>query len=283
MIRQIVFPIILSVFVVGCNATREKTTITIDQAISQAPDTLTLIHFETDTLFRGNQSIHIMVLPKSALQHYQLGMAYSSGPLEKTSWFGRQSQALTAVNGGFFDMDKGGSVTYLEIEDSVIHYTQPRGVDSLRWAFPDSLINGAVILTKDNHLEISPVRPESYYENSTQEAAVLVVGPLLLQNGEKYPLPNSKFVTNRHPRSYLATTPNAILFVVVDGRSESANGMTLHEAQQFLLSLGCIDAINLDGGGSTTLWTKTGGVVNHPSDGAGERSVANALVVIANP
>jgi exopolysaccharide biosynthesis protein len=41
----------------------------------------------------------------------------------------------------------------------------------------------------------------------------------------------------------------------------------------------CITGINLDGGGSTTMWLKGMGVVNHPSDKTGERTVANALVI----
>lgn len=53
--------------------------------------------------------------------------------------------------------------------------------------------------------------------------------------------------------------------------------MNLFETQKYLLNLGCIDAINLDGGGSTTMWTKDKGVINIPSDNNGERPVANIL------
>ena len=70
------------------------------------------------------------------------------------------------------------------------------------------------------------------------------------------------------------------MFVAIDGRSKSAEGMSLNEAQKYLVSLGCVNAINLDGGGSTTLWIKNGGVVNHPSDDTGERDVANAVLLI---
>jgi exopolysaccharide biosynthesis protein len=75
-------------------------------------------------------------------------------------------------------------------------------------------------------------------------------------------------------------TADAVLFVAIDGRTDSAAGMSLVEAQQYLLRMGCIDAINMDGGGSTTLWTEDHGVVNHPSDKTGERPVANAVLVI---
>ena len=55
--------------------------------------------------------------------------------------------------------------------------------------------------------------------------------------------------------------------------------MSLIEAQKFLLTIGCIDAINLDGGGSTTMWVQDKGVVNSPSDISGERRVSNALLI----
>lgn len=62
--------------------------------------------------------------------------------------------------------------------------------------------------------------------------------------------------------------------------SDLAAGMNLFEVQEYLLELGCTDAINLDGGGSTTLWIKDKGVVNIPSDSKGVRAVANALLIL---
>jgi exopolysaccharide biosynthesis protein len=58
--------------------------------------------------------------------------------------------------------------------------------------------------------------------------------------------------------------------------------MQNEELQKYMDDLGCIDAINLDGGGSTTMWTKEKGIVNNPSDKSGERPVANALLILKN-
>jgi exopolysaccharide biosynthesis protein len=80
----------------------------------------------------------------------------------------------------------------------------------------------------------------------------------------------------------LCKTKKSILFITIDGRMEKADGMSLVEAQKYLYDLGCIDAINLDGGGSTTMWTKNKGVVNKPSDKDGERPVANAVLILEN-
>ena len=58
----------------------------------------------------------------------------------------------------------------------------------------------------------------------------------------------------------------------------------MRELAQLLWALDCVDALNLDGGGSTTMWLESGGVVNFPCDNrrfdhAGERTVANAVLV----
>jgi exopolysaccharide biosynthesis protein len=64
----------------------------------------------------------------------------------------------------------------------------------------------------------------------------------------------------------------------VDGRQKGVSeGMTLKELAAYLVELGCQEAMNLDGGGSATIWYD-GKVRNHPCDGY-EREVANSLIV----
>ncbi|MCF7797041.1 MAG: phosphodiester glycosidase family protein [Lentisphaeria bacterium] len=274
-----ILSIVTSILFLNCAATKSVSYDRTVQILTNSAHPIVLTQVQSDTLFGSHQRIHTVALPQTAFSNYLLDLRYSQGALRKTSWFGETSGALTAVNGSYFDMDNGGSVTYLEIQDSVICWTQP-DVDSLKWAFPDSLINAAVILTKSGHLVMEHARPDSAYALSREENAVLVAGPLLLQDGQKVQMPKAHFVADRHPRSYLAATQDKILFISVDGRSKSAHGMSLYEAQDYLLNLGCVDAINLDGGGSTTLWVRDRGVVNHPSDLTGERKVANAFVIL---
>jgi exopolysaccharide biosynthesis protein len=67
--------------------------------------------------------------------------------------------------------------------------------------------------------------------------------------------------------------------MTVDGRQPGVSvGMTLQELADYILSLGATDAMNLDGGGSTTMFLN-GKVVNTPSDKEGERKVSDAIVV----
>jgi exopolysaccharide biosynthesis protein len=90
------------------------------------------------------------------------------------------------------------------------------------------------------------------------------------------------FVETRHPRTAVGVRADGrILLVTVDGRQpEHSVGMTIAELAAILRELGAVEAINMDGGGSTTM-VAGGRVVNHPSDLTGERPVGDALLVLA--
>ncbi len=94
---------------------------------------------------------------------------------------------------------------------------------------------------------------------------------------------SASFTNNRHPRSAVGFNADTsrFFFVTVDGRHPGySDGMTLPELAMFMRELGCTQALNLDGGGSTTMVVR-GKVVNRPSDATGERAVTNALLLIS--
>lgn len=108
--------------------------------------------------------------------------------------------------------------------------------------------------------------------------------PQILKNGRiditwEQEKTTKSFVETRHPRTALAKLKDGrFLMITVDGRSESSGGIGLQDLAEYLLSLGAVDAMNLDGGGSTTMFLD-GKVVNRPSDATGERKVSDALLV----
>lgn len=111
--------------------------------------------------------------------------------------------------------------------------------------------------------------------------------PILVQDGVAVALNNGDaLVSGRHPRTAVGMNDDYIFIVTADGRQPDwSEGMTLPELAQLMLALGATDAINLDGGGSTTMVVRPPGehqpvVVNRPSDGS-ERAVANALFVVS--
>lgn len=89
-------------------------------------------------------------------------------------------------------------------------------------------------------------------------------------------------VIERHPRSAVGFSATHLFLVLVDGRQpELSVGMTLEELGRYMQKLGCEEAINLDGGGSSTLWID-GRIVNSPCNG-GERDIGNALILVRKP
>jgi hypothetical protein len=88
----------------------------------------------------------------------------------------------------------------------------------------------------------------------------------------------------RHPRSAVGFNRDStkLYLVSVDGRQTASVGMTLIELAEFMKVEGAWQALNFDGGGSTTMVVR-GRVVNTPADPAGERPVGNALIVVRRP
>lgn len=88
------------------------------------------------------------------------------------------------------------------------------------------------------------------------------------------------FGTHRHPRTLAGIDADgSLLFVTIDGRRPGySSGVSFKESAAVMSALGAVDALNLDGGGSTTM-VVGGRVVNRPSDSTGPRLMANALIV----
>lgn len=113
-------------------------------------------------------------------------------------------------------------------------------------------------------------------------------GPWLIRNGktviddQEENLPEKSFTQARHPRTAAGVTASGeLLLVTVDGRQEGlSRGMSLPELADYLIKQGAVQAINLDGGGSSAMAIR-GRYVNSPSDGE-PRAVADALLVYAD-
>ena len=110
-------------------------------------------------------------------------------------------------------------------------------------------------------------------------------GPVLLQNGEIFITNNEermfmgKGINDKHPRTAIGyTKDNKLIILVVEGRSESGGGATLMQEAQIFKDLGCIEALNLDGGGSSCLLIN-GKQTIKPSDKEGQRAVPAVFLI----
>lgn len=234
-------------------------------------------------LFTSNQYISILEIKQK--RRYAIDLAYEDSVLRTTSDFGKTHKAVAAVNGTFFNMAKGGSVDYLRSDGLVIN-NNILNKDGHR-----ALHQRAAIAIKRGKLSLLQWDGTAEWEKSIKGEDVMVSGPLLLRDQFLVSLDSSAFNTARHPRSLVAKgRRNKVFFIVIDGRRELAEGMSLFEARDLLKWLKLTDGINLDGGGSSTLWVSGqdfDGVVSYPSDNKkwdheGQRKVANVVLLKRN-
>jgi exopolysaccharide biosynthesis protein len=207
--------------------------------------------------------------------HKHIHIAGDSTILKTTSKFAEENMALVAINASFFDMKNGGSVDYLKVDGKIINTGKQEN---------SNVRANAVFSISDKKIRVEHTNKITVQESDA--GSVMVAGPLLIDENEYVLLPKNAFNDNRHPRTAIAITGNnKLIFMVVDGRSNQANGMNLHELSKVFKWLGAKNAMNLDGGGSSTLYIRNAtdnGVVNYPSDNKkfdheGQRSVANII------
>ena len=238
-----------------------------------------------------NENINILEVSLKT-KKLKLGLAsadsYSNsnpfgGTLKPTSEIAQSVGAVAAVNAGFFDMKNGGAVDYIKINGQV--YDTSRVFAKQRLPFKQAI---SAFTIKDNQVKIIKGEQDKGWEDKLDAAYVLLTGPLLLFDKEAQPLAKTAFNDNRHPRTCACVTSDQkLLIVTVDGRAAESEGVSLNELTILLQSLKCKDAINFDGGGSTTMYIKgqpENGVVNYPSDNKkfdhhGERSVSNIFYI----
>ena len=233
------------------------------------------------SLFNSNQNVSILEIKQKKGLSFDLG--YDPRILYKTSDFGKQNNALAALNGTFFDIANGGSVDYIRADGTVINENR-LGKSGIRAGHQQS----ALVFNKGK-LSIEKWNGKQDWEQSLEGEDIMVSGPLLILNRDVEKLDTANaFNKTRHPRTAVAISKNKrVLLITVDGRNENSAGMSLFELTKLMHWLNADNAINLDGGGSTALWIKNymeTGLVNFPSDNRkwdheGERKVANVVLL----
>ncbi len=234
--------------------------------------------------------------------------AVASGGAEAASSILKRAGAFAGINGGFFG---GGQALGLVAIDGqilvqplaslsrsgTIYYATRAalGIDKRRqpgttWAYNwNGVLHG---YPSPNPNQSGTPAPQPNPQNFTPPATpwkifqALGGGPNLLSKGavnitynEEVMFGSGVGLDNPDPRTAVGyTAAKHLIMFVVDGRQTASTGLSLPEMAQTLLALGCIEAISLDGGGSST-FVVNDKVLNNPSDGQ-ERRVANVLAVV---
>ena len=188
---------------------------------------------------------------------------------KKTSEFGASVFAQVAVNGDFFKAGFG-------LERGIaVGAGVPWRVDT-----PEDESVGQIAFGASR----AEIIPDRLLQSGSPWMKDVVGGrPSLIDSGGFVDTSGHPTLCQRNPRTAVGLSQDrrTLLLVVVDGRHSQRVGMTCSELATLMKDLGAYDALNLDGGGSSTMWLSTKGVVNHPTDGGGERAVGNHLAVYA--
>ncbi|MEO8820846.1 MAG: phosphodiester glycosidase family protein [Ginsengibacter sp.] len=232
------------------------------QVIKVAPG-IVLKHYQFDSsLFHSNQNISILEVKLNHKNRADLG--FDPHELKPTHEYANEKNAIAAINGTFFNMKNGGSEDYIRSDRKTINETKESGADGKR-----SFHQIAAIIINPKKVSIARWDSTANWEDHLPGEDVMVAGPLLIYRNQEISWPSKKGFFGRNPRSVLGLRKKRLYLIAVDGRNNKAAGMSIDELTLLMHWLKMDAAINLDGGGSTTLWVKNfpyGGVVNHPSD-----------------
>lgn len=193
-----------------------------------------------------------------------------------TSKIAIANKALIACNGSYFNMRKITPVTFVALKHQ-----------QLGWPSKSELfrLTGSLCI-KGRRVDIVPSDSTKYESMLKKYDAVLESGPILRVGGKD--VQNTKeggFFASRHPRTIIGKGADGYIYmIVIDGRwKEHSAGASIEETTAIARYFGLVDALNLDGGGSSTVWSAQTGTINHPNDNGkwdheGERTVPNVVI-----
>lgn len=204
----------------------------------------------------------------------KLGYNKSNPTIYKTtSELAKENNALCAINAGAFKAATPESTgnTYGMPAGIIFHegnlvYSDLKNNEKCSIVGLD--INGKLIIGDFTLDELKQLQVKE---------AVSKVGPSLIINGKLSDVSNGYGVNAR--TAIGQKDDGSIIFLVIDGRSDTSIGAKLNEIQKILFDNGAVTAANLDGGSSSTIFYQ-GSILNTPCDKTGERPVTSAFIVI---
>lgn len=230
-------------------------------------------------------------------------------------FYKKNQQPLLVVNGTFFDFATNRNLNAVIKEGKLISYnvhtTALNGKDTLMYLHT---FRSAIGISKKRKADVAWLYTDTsarfakafqsvpgFYKDSfttvTNNALLkrsvkwkmqtaIAGGPTLLQNGKVAVTNNQermftgKAIDDKHPRTAMGYTGDGkLIILVVQGRMPGiAEGASLTQLAKLLLELGCVEALNLDGGGSSFMLVN-GKETIKPSDKEGQRPVPAVLIV----
>lgn len=227
---------------------------------------------EQQILSGDRYTAHVLVIknPKSV----KIGVSSQLGSRgEELSVIAERNNAIAGINGGSFT-DESGSAMWTSTGANPRGLLISNGEVIFNEAGDDTTKYDIAGITSDGYLiggkySLSEVRAMNVVE-------ALSFGPVLIRDNVKLSVES----LGSSPKTLIGQrSDGAIIFVVMDSNSGSRVVATLEEAQDVLQDLGCVNAINLDGGKSTTMYYD-GEIINTPSYALEERPIASGFIVV---
>ncbi|MBT3216377.1 MAG: phosphodiester glycosidase family protein [Candidatus Marinimicrobia bacterium] len=243
-----------------------------------------------------------------SLYHVRALVSSDNDKRETPTQFLNRTGADLVINAGYFRMDKNPTthVGFLYLSNEM--FERPFST-LLRWNRRYRTARGAFGITESGEGEItwSYTRNDSLFrwENATPNEPnhpvksldfsaakywpvqdAIQAGPVLIKDGEINITSDEELFFNTtipgvHPRSAVGIDENgSIIFCVVDGRQLESRGVDLNELAIIMKDIGCVDALNLDGGGSSAM-VVGGKLINRPIGLVTEREVMSAFGVFS--
>ncbi|MEK6264962.1 MAG: phosphodiester glycosidase family protein [Clostridium sp.] len=210
----------------------------------------------------------IQVSDASYLKTAFANNAYGRNITATTSDIAKTNNAIFAINGDFYGFRNDGYV----LRNGIVYRNSVRSTGN----------DEALVVDKDGNLSFiseSKVSMQSLSDNGALQ--VLSFGPGLVENGQIAVTSSSEVgqEMTSNPRTGIGQISNLHYIVIVsDGRTSESQGLSLLQLAQEFKERGCIEAYNLDGGGSSSMYFN-GEIINNPTDGRsmGERKVSDIV------
>lgn len=177
-------------------------------------------------------------------------------------------------------LEQNGTNVWLPLKPGATYSARVREV---RETGSSPIAKNTMVLSLGPQLRVPPVAKGSVIQISTATFPDLAGvqtgiggGPAMVRDGKVIDRSDPRV---RHPRAAIGWNKEDVFLVEVDGRQRNLSvGMTIGELADYMVKIGCTEAMNLDGGGSATCWVY-GQVMNSPSQGE-EREMGNSIIVI---
>jgi exopolysaccharide biosynthesis protein len=216
----------------------------------------------------------------------EIAMAANQNPARETvESIATRTHAIAAVNAGFFGLADGKPAAMLKVDGRLLGgTTRARGAVAFRdhRGKTELVFDRVTVQSRQGVYQTRMGTNPKDWKGAP--FAVSGAGLLLLRGRTISDWTDEKvsaaFDTTRHPRTVIGEGRGALWLITVDGRQPTLSvGMNFAELQRLAARLGLESALNLDGGGSTTMVVH-GRIVNHPSEATGPRPVSDAIVVL---